>query len=50
LPFALQKLLMHEAAIFPVITRSGEQLAIEEQQNWSAAVTLLRDDKDFICR
>jgi hypothetical protein len=50
LPFALQKLLMYEAAIFSVIARSGEQLAMQEQQNWSAAVTWLTDDEDLICR
>jgi hypothetical protein len=38
LPFALQKLFTSEAAIFPIIARSGEKLATEEQRNRSTAV------------
>jgi len=36
LSFALQKLLTHEAAMFRVIARSGEELATEEQRDYSA--------------
>jgi hypothetical protein len=36
LAFALQKLLTHEALVFPVIARSGEELATEEQRECSA--------------
>jgi hypothetical protein len=36
LPFALQKLFGAEAAIVPVMTRSGEKLATEEQRGCSA--------------
>jgi hypothetical protein len=34
LPFALQKLLTHEAAMFRVIARLGEELATEEQRDY----------------
>jgi hypothetical protein len=48
LAFALQKLLTHEAAMFRVIARSGEELAREEQRDYSAKIKLPRDDKDVI--
>jgi hypothetical protein len=48
LAFALQKLLTHKAAMFPVIARSGEKLAREEQRDCSAKIKLPRDDKDVI--
>jgi AraC-like DNA-binding protein len=38
LRFALQKLLIRQPAIFPVVTRSGEKLATKEQRDCSAAV------------
>jgi hypothetical protein len=38
LAFALQKLLTHEAAMFPVIATSGEELAIEEQRECSTTI------------
>jgi len=38
LPFALQKLLTHEAAMFRVIAKSGEELATEEQRDYPATV------------
>jgi YesN/AraC family two-component response regulator len=38
LRFPLQKLLTHQAAIVPIIARSGEQLATEEQRDCSATV------------
>jgi hypothetical protein len=37
LPFALQKLLTLEAAMFHVIARTGEKLATEEQRECSVA-------------
>jgi hypothetical protein len=48
LSFALQKLRRLEGAIFPVMPRSGEKLAREEQRDCSAKITLPRDDKDVI--
>jgi hypothetical protein len=36
LAFALQKLLTHEAAMFPVAPRLGEQLPKKEQQRRSS--------------
>jgi hypothetical protein len=50
LAFPPQKLLTHEAAMFPIIARSGEKLAIEEQRDYSAAVKTLGDDKDVVRR
>jgi hypothetical protein len=48
LRFAVQKLLKREGAIFPVMPRSGEKLAREEQRDCSAKIKLPRDDKDVI--
>jgi AraC-like DNA-binding protein len=42
LPFALQKLLRHEAATFLVIARSGEKMAREEQRDYSATIKWLQ--------
>jgi hypothetical protein len=48
LRFPLQKLLTHEAAIVPVIARSGEQLARQEQRDHPPLAKWLGGDEDVI--